>query len=112
MTPSLIPEIVIGKKYRWRARLIEMVCPKCGYNAGMKYDGSYAEMIVEIVSTQDEFIKKYGVHPNCHHCGELVFLNWEGWYAVKYPGTMLGNVGVVPYTQLEEIAESGQEAEG
>lgn len=99
---NLIPEIIIGKKYRWRSFPIESLCPKCGYNMG-NGNGNHTVEVVVISSDMNDTGNNY-----CQNCGEVT-PHLEGWYAVRCPSRPFAGTGVVPYTQLEEIGDGNDE---
>jgi len=89
----MIPEIVIGEKYLWRAKAIEKLCPSCG-KAGMTLrDGKKVE--VTVISDQAPGLR-------WHCCGYIEWnANTEGWYGCQEEG--MEYLHAVPYTQLTRL---------
>lgn len=95
---DLIPEIGVGKRYLWRSSLIECLCPQCGANQGNS-KGDFTIEVIILSPTIDAELPVY-----CQNCGHITpSAELEGWYNVKSLDN--GELGSVPYTQLEEIEE-------
>lgn len=96
----LIPEIVIGGKYRWKSSPIELLCPHCGANLGMGPDGAEFDHIVTILSAAEAYAKENRPVPKCDSCLVSVEGSLEGWFHCIDEE---GQKWAVPYTQLSEL---------
>ncbi|KKN07835.1 hypothetical protein LCGC14_1062880 [marine sediment metagenome] len=94
---ELIPSKVIGKKYLWRPIDIEYRCYNCGSSKGAVEDGFTAVVIILHASENDD---RQIICGECHAPQDM---NPEGWWDVETISTK--EIGMVPYTQLEEIKE-------
>ncbi len=89
---GLIPTIEIGKRYLWRAQLVEYLCPSCGYTPGTGMEGD--DNIVSIASE----VKDYG----CVTCPQCDYV-WAGAHPGWYTCFVKGRLMAVPYPQLHKI---------
>ena len=90
---ELIPTIEIGKKYLWRAGVVEYCCPSCGYVFGSK-SIKVVEQVLVVEAMEDS------VGCTCF-CGFRIGCDMPGFYHCITPW---GNKAI-PYTQLLEIEE-------
>ncbi|KKL56340.1 hypothetical protein LCGC14_2246350 [marine sediment metagenome] len=93
---DLIPTIEIGKKYLWKSSPIELLCPTCRVNEGNSMGDFTFECIV--LSPTKDFI--------CNSCN-VKRSSPEGWYNVRALDN--GELGSVPYTQLEPLSKEIEE---
>ena len=96
---GLIPEIVIGKEYRWRDMPIEQCCPNCGVVTGWKTPFRGGDKLL----VKEALMGLIAVF--CEGCRTEKDEIHDGWYRVsssKHQGDF-----AVPYTQLEEVEAEG-----
>lgn len=89
---SLIPPIIIGKRYLWKRCLAEVCCPHCGLFYGEQTND--AEFIITIEGS----VKDYG-GMRCSRCHKPMNGEFEGWYTA----TVEEYLTAIPYPQLSEL---------